>query len=161
MTFIPAEQFGLDVSAVYHVGYVVEDLVAAMAQFTDTIGARWVDHFVDVRYRDHEGATVEVNLHTSFSLDGPTHIELIEAAPDTIWQLGNGPSLHHIGLWTDDIPAEAERLMRTGMPAVASGFGPDNTTDTGYFSYHANPLGAKVELVDIAKQQGMHDWMRS
>ncbi|MCW2529086.1 MAG: hypothetical protein JWM76_3946 [Pseudonocardiales bacterium] len=161
MTFVPANLFGVDVSAIYHVGYVVENLDDAMAQFTETIGARWVDHFVQVRYRSATDSIVDVELHTSFTLDGPTHIELIEAAPNTIWQLGPGPSIHHVGLWTDDIPAEAERLVRTGMPAVASGINLTDESSPGYFSYHDNPLGGKVELVSITMQQGMHDWIRA
>src|SRR6266516_1189387 len=110
VTFIPARMFGVETSAVYHVGYVVEDLAAAMAQFSDAIGARWVDHVVHARYLDEHKEQVDVDLHTSFSLDGPVHIELIEAAPGTIWELGSGAAMHHVGLWTDDVATEAERL---------------------------------------------------
>ena len=159
MTFIPATAFGVGVSGLYHVGYVVEDLEVAMARFTESLGARWVDHRVRVRYRDHAGGIVEVELHTSFTLDGPLHVGLIEAAPDTIWELGAGSQIHHVGLWTDDIPAEAERLVRSGLPAVASGLDLVDDSTPGYFSYHANPDGGKVELVHIDMQRGMHDWM--
>jgi hypothetical protein len=31
----------------------------------------------------------------------------------------------------------------------------------GFFSYHDNPQGGKLELVHIDMQQGMHDWMRA
>ncbi len=161
MTFVPAELFGVNVSAFYHVGYVVEDLDEAMARFTDTMASRWVDHFVRVKYRSDIDTIVEVELHTSFSLDGPTHIELIEACPGTIWELGAGPQLHHVGLWSDDIPAEAQRLIDGGLPAVASGLGADDDVASGYFSYHSNPYGGKVELVDIAKQQAMRDWIHA
>src|ERR1700722_3462326 len=151
MTFIPAEMLGGDPSAMFHVGYVVEDLADAMAQLTDTLGTRWVDHFVDVRYRSETGLIVEARLHTSYSLDGPAHIELIEAAPNTVWALDGRSTMHHIGLWSDDIPAEAERLARSGMPAVATGLGPSGESADGFFSFHANPIGGKVELVDVSK----------
>ena len=160
MTFIPATAFGLGTSGVYHVGYVVPDLAKAMAQFTDAIGARWVDHVVHPRYRDAAGRVVEVDLHTSFTLDGPVHIELIEAAPGTIWELGAGPQIHHVGLWTDDVAAEAERLVRSGLPVVAGGLDDADEGVPGFFSYHDNPQGGKLELVHIDMQQGMHDWMR-
>jgi hypothetical protein len=159
MTFIPATAFGVGTSGIYHVGYVVPRLEDAMAQFSDAIGARWVDHVVHPRYLDASGAVVEVDLHTSFTLDGPVHIELIEAAPGTIWELGAGPGIHHIGLWTDDVAAEAERLVRSGMPVVAGGVDADGSVP-GYFSYHDNPQGGKLELVHIDKQRGMHDWIR-
>jgi catechol 2,3-dioxygenase-like lactoylglutathione lyase family enzyme len=159
MTFMPANFFGAGYSGVYHVGYVVEDLAAAMTQFNTAIGARFLDHYVSVRYRDAENNLVAVELHTSFSVDGPTHIELIEAAPGTIWDLGRGPALHHIGLWTDDVPAEAARLERAGLMAAASCVDPDDDSRLGYFSYHDNPQGSMVELVDINKQQGMCEWI--
>ena len=110
MTFIPATMLGTDPSAIFHVGYVVEDLADAMAQLTESLGTRWVDHFVDVRYRSDSGVTIEARLHTSYSLDGPAHIELIEAVPNTVWELDSRSTLHHIGLWSDDIPAEASVL---------------------------------------------------
>jgi catechol 2,3-dioxygenase-like lactoylglutathione lyase family enzyme len=159
MTFIPSNFFGTDVSAIYHVGYVVENLNDAMGQFSEAIGARFVDHFVTTRYRDASNSIVTVELHTSFSLDGPTHIELIEAKPGSIWDIGSGPGLHHIGLWTDDVPAEAARLVRAGLTAVASSMDPDDESSPGYFSYHRNPQGNMIELVDINKQQGMRDWI--
>ena len=161
MTFIPATAFGVGTSAIYHVGYVVPNLEDAMSQFTDAIGARWVDHVVHARYRDRAGEVVDVDLHTSFTLDGPVHLELIEAAPGTIWALDAGPRIHHIGLWTDDVGAEAERLVRSGMPVVAGGLDNVDERVPGYFSYHENPQGGNVELVHIDKQQGMHDWMRA
>jgi hypothetical protein len=161
VTFIPAELFGIDVSAVYHVGYVVEDLDEAMARFSEAMATRWVDHFVRVKYRSEFDTIVEVELHTSFSLDGPTHIELVQAAPGTIWEIGAGPQLHHVGLWTDDIAAEALRLTRSGLPAVATGLNLVDESVAGLFSYHRNPYGGKVELVDIAMKQGMHDWIRA
>jgi hypothetical protein len=160
MTFIPAEMLGGDPSAIFHVGYVVEDLADAMAQLTDTLGTRWVDHFVDVRYRSDTGTTVEAHLHTCYSLDGPAHIELIEAAPNTVWALDGRSTMHHIGLWSDDIPAEAERLARSGMPAVATGLGPSGESADGFFSFHDNPIGGKVELVDVSKQQALYEWIR-
>ena len=160
MTFIPASAFGVGTSGIYHVGYVVADLDAAMTQFTVAIGARWVDHVVRARYRDAAEQVVEVELHTSFTLDGPVHVELIQAAPGTIWELGPGPRIHHIGLWTDDVAAEAQRLVRSGLPVVAGGLDDVDASVPGYFSYHDNPHGGKVELVHIDKQQGMHDWIR-
>ena len=160
MTFIPSTAFGLGTSGLYHVGYVVEQLEDAMARFSDAIGARWVDHVVHARYLDRDGQVVDVDLHTSFTLDGPVHIELIEAAPGTIWALDVGPRIHHVGLWTDDVAAEAERLVGSGMPVVAGGLDNADPAVPGYFSYHANPHGGHVELVHVDMKPGMHDWMR-
>jgi catechol 2,3-dioxygenase-like lactoylglutathione lyase family enzyme len=159
VTFIPAAMFGVDTSPIYHVGYVVADLAAAMAQFDAAIGARWVDHEVHARYLDQDGEVVDVDLHTSFTLDGPVHLELIESAPGTIWDLGAGPRIHHIGLWTDDVAAEAQRLIAAGLPVAAGGLDNDDPAVPGYFSYHRNPHGDLVELVHIDMQAGMHDWI--
>lgn len=159
MTFIPARDFGLGTSGLYHVGYVVEALAPAMEQFGAAIGARWVDHRVRARYLDAAGDVVDVELHTAFTLDGPVHVELIEATPGSIWALEAGPHLHHVGLWTDDVAGEARRLVESGMPVVAGGLDNDVPDAPGFFSYHRNPHGGNVELVHIDKQQGMHDWM--
>jgi catechol 2,3-dioxygenase-like lactoylglutathione lyase family enzyme len=161
VTFIPSSAFGLDTSALYHVGYVVADIEAAMAQFSDAIGARWVDHTVHARYLDENNQQVDTDLHTSFSLDGPVHIELIEAAPGTIWDLGTGAAIHHVGLWTDDVAAEAQRLIDSGMPVIAGGLDNDDPLVPGFFSYHRNPQGGNLELVHIDKQHVMHEWMRA
>jgi hypothetical protein len=160
VTFIPASAFGLGTSALYHVGYVVPDIAAATAQFSDAIGARWVDHVVHARYLDENDQRVDTELHTAYSLEGPMHVELIEAAPGTIWDLGTGAAIHHVGLWTDDVSAEAQRLVDSGMPVIAGGLDNDDPGVPGFFSYHRNPQGGNVELVHVDKQRAMHDWLR-
>ena len=38
------------------------------------------------------------------------HVELIEDAPGTLWDFGDRQRGHHLGVWADDVAAEADRL---------------------------------------------------
>lgn len=99
----------------YHVGIVVPDLEAAIADQTAAFGHEW--SMVRDRSRPVTTAdgTTDVRLKVVFSVEGPAHVELIESAPGTPWETCG---LHHYGYWSDDVRSESDRLVELGMPRV-------------------------------------------
>ncbi len=135
-------------SGFYHVGFIVEDIEAAMAEMTNAFGLAWQE--------PHESSYGDRwRIKVAYSKTGPPFIELIEGEPGGPWDTSGGPRLDHIGFLTDDVEGEAARLVAAGMPVSVGGaeFG-----RPGFFSYHeAAPLGARVEMVDRAAVQRFFD----
>src|SRR5690606_6957679 len=96
-------------------------------------------------------ATIEVRLRVVFTVEGPTHIELIQEAPGSPWE---GPiGLHHFGYWAHDVEGESARLEELGMPRVL-------TIDMGgpggpwRVAYHRRPGAAGyIELVSSSVRE--------
>ena len=84
----------------YHVTMVVDDVKAAMADMTRLFGLQW--------------APLQGDGLFTYSLQGPPYLELLKRRDDTIFDTAG---LHHIGLWVDDVNAEAARLEAEGCEA--------------------------------------------
>ena len=131
--------------ALHHVGIVVPDLEAAVADARERLG-------FDVRifpagvYRCRIGGHyAEPVTQIAMSVEGPPHLELLAAVPGSeVWR--PVPGVHHLGFVVDDVPAAAEQLANTGAPIIMGG------VREGRFpvgaTYHRDPLGHFVELLD-------------
>lgn len=135
----------------YHVGYVVPDLERAMAELGESLRLTWTPVRARPRTVHLPDRDEEVTFRVTFSVEGPPHVELIEAVPGTPWAALDGA--HHVGHWADDVEAEAGRLAAGGLPLVAHA---DSEREAGRWrwSYHDNPAGGFVELVDALEQDG-------
>lgn len=133
---------------VFHAGYVVPDLSAAIDDMSMTLGLRFIEPVeVDgLTLNTPEGPRDDIRLRFSYSVR-PGHIELIEhcPGPGSVWDFHDPQRGHHIGVFTDDIVAEANRLDARGWRQVWWGSAPD---DTMLFSYHETPYGFYLELVN-------------
>lgn len=119
-----------------HVGIVVPDLEAAMAEFTFSVGARWLP----VQERPDGDATLRV----TFSTTAP-HIELIQGNPTGTWPTAEGPHLDHLAYWTDDYDAVVADLLAQGFEREAGG----TSVWGGSWSYFRLPAsGTRIELCD-------------
>ncbi|MFG1694043.1 VOC family protein [Nonomuraea sp. NPDC049309] len=124
----------------YHVCFAVPDLAAAMRDLSAAAGVTWRE--------PRDGRIGEWDYRIVFSAEGPAFIELIEAAPGGPWGDTSTPRFHHLGFWTSDVTAGAERLAASGFPETFSGcpYG-------RLFAYHRlGSVGADVELVDQRQQ---------
>ena len=104
----------------YHVGIVVPDVEAAMAHLTELLGVAWgpvveTDAF-DVRAGDGNDLVVPNKLCYSTA---PPHLELVLEVPGSVWECNEHSNLHHIGVWTDSLPADSAALLRAAVPAAA------------------------------------------
>lgn len=129
----------------YHVCFAVPDLEAAMRDLASAAGVRWSEPVAD--------SIGEWDYRIVFTAGGAPFIELIEAAPGGPWGDTREPRFHHLGWWTSDLAAGAERLASSGHPQEFSGCPYGRA-----FVYHRlDSIGAHVELVDADRQPGFLD----
>lgn len=128
---------------VHHFGLVVPDIAEAIGHVESVYGVRMVDLGPSTSaWLDH-GCRIEPHTHIALSADGPPYLELLQAVPDTVWQVL--PGLHHIGYVVDDLAVAAQDLAAAGLPVVLQ-----DVNDTGHpvrATYHRDPLGPIVELM--------------
>ena len=96
-----------------------------------------------------------MTFHVATSLEGPPHIELIEAQPGTMWS-GEEIAIHHVGVWTEDVRGSSQDLAALGFPPAAH-MDSETTPDAWRIAFNHNPFGGFVELLDVGEQQGFRD----
>ncbi|MET8681760.1 VOC family protein [Streptomyces sp. NPDC004647] len=132
-------------SGFYHVCFVVPDLDAAMRDFTTAAAVKWK--------KPVKAQIGEWDYRIVFTAGGAPFIELIEAPSDGPWGDTSEPRFHHLGFWTSDISAGAERLTRNGFTEAFSGCPYGRP-----FAYHRmDSIGGHIELVDLGRQPSFLD----
>ena len=137
----------------YHVGIVVSRLEDGQAHFADLLGVRWAPVIeAPTAMRSSDGTVATVDLRLVYSIDAP-HLELIEAVPGSIWVLNPHSNIHHIGFWSEDLRGDRTRLHAGGCPLEV--MGDSGGSEPLFWTYHNDPLGVRIELVDGALRAGM------
>ena len=141
----------------FHVGVRVRDLEAAMADLGAGLGITWAG----VIERDQplwtpEHGSQTVRLRFTYSCEGPQHVELLQGPPGTPWDGSDLPGLHHVGIWTDDVAAETERLVGEGWTLELAGKSPEE--GYGSMTYVRSPSGFLLEPVSSAARPRMESW---
>jgi len=131
----------------FHTGIVVDDLEAAKEELGRSLGLTWRDGGADVRLTDADGVRT---VHTAYvlSIEGPHHVELVQAIEGTLWTALAPGHAHHVGYWVDDVPAAAAELVRLGSEQVASIAIKDGRPPM--CTYHRSRTGLYLEVVDRA-----------
>jgi hypothetical protein len=137
---------------VFHLGRVVEDLDAAMS----TIGANLAISWAPVQERTIAvltagGEARDEPLRFTYSVDGPPHIELIEAGAGSLWQPTPDGGLHHVGIF-------AEHVAVAPGPGMELEFGGREGRGVAGFAYYSSPGGIRVELVDARRRASFAAW---
>jgi catechol 2,3-dioxygenase-like lactoylglutathione lyase family enzyme len=142
----------------YHVGIVVPDIEAAKAHFTDLLGITWgpVVHTDTLDMRDGDRNDLVFPNTLCYSTE-PPHLELVLEVPGSVWECNEHSNLHHIGVWTDALPADSNRYSELRCPLQLCGH--DADTAPIQFAYHRDPLGVRIELVDAAMKPMMEEFM--
>jgi len=140
---------------ILQVAWVVEDIAAAEARFTDDLGvARWM-RIPDVAFGpDHctyRGAPADFTIHVSLGYAGDQQLELIEPVTgDSLYTehlRAHGPGLHHVA-WE---PADFEAAVAACGDAVAQqGSFPGVGMEFAYVP--GGPLGSWVELMKLSDE---------
>ena len=102
-------------SRCYHQGVRVPDLDAAMAELGPALGITWCEpqRRQQPVWLPGEGPAT-LPLRFTYSAEGPQRVELLEGPPGSIWDGREQPGLHHVGLWSDDVGGETQRLIDEG-----------------------------------------------
>ena len=132
----------------YHVGIVVTDIEAASTKLGSLLGITWgpVMHLDAVDYRDEAGNDVTLPTTMRYSTGTPC-LELILEVPGSVWVRNPSSNLHHIGFWSDELPAQSSAFSAGGCPLQLCGRAGGQTPTS--FAYHwDDELGIRMELVD-------------
>ncbi len=127
----------LDLTKIYHVGLVVPDLEAAVAEHR-RLGVAFADPIEGRRMAEGPDGPIDMDVHACYA-QPPVALEIVQEMPGTLWQPGERGRLHHLALRTDDFEAESAALEASGWPRVA-------WSDLGWV-YHQSPFGYYVELI--------------
>jgi hypothetical protein len=142
----------------YHVGIVVPDVEAAMAHFTDLLGITWGPVVETEAFPVREGdGTERIVPNTLCYSTEPPYLELVQEVPGTVWECNEHSNLHHIGVWVDALPADSATYTELRCPLQLCGRDDDGALVQ--FAYHRDPLGVRIELVDIAMKPMMEEFM--
>ena len=130
-------------AALDHVGIVVPDLEAAMADLAAQLRFDFAIVFDDdLEVREPPDADRAIHLRIAYSPQRPA-LELIQAVPGTPWAPAR-VGLHHLAYFVDDLPAESGRLAGA-CPIEICGRDADGNVPTT-FTYHTGGL-FRVELL--------------
>jgi hypothetical protein len=162
---IPAEDRSLGLLAatlgatarVFHAGFVVRDLDAAMSVLGAALAVNWAKPLAApaMKLRTPAGDIEIPGMRLTYSAQ-PAHVELIEAVPGTLWEAETGMRGHHVGMWTDDLAGEVARLEALGLPLHTHGL--DGAGRLSTFAYHETNFGMYLELVDTAAKGFYPQW---
>jgi hypothetical protein len=134
----PADQF--------HVGIVVDEFGATLAQLTDAFGCEWGDELGGLTAVQLPTGEVRVDFHCVYSRTTP-RLEIIRSIPGTLWMPVADSGIHHLGYWSDDVVADSARLTREGFKVEAIGAQPDGSP---YWAYHRADHGPRIEIISRA-----------
>jgi hypothetical protein len=131
---------------IYHIGIVVPALEPAMEEFGAVAGVTWgrVQRFA-------AGFTTPSGPRTYdqafvLSLEGPPYIELLVQVAGSVWEK---TGLHHLGMWSDDVPGESAGLEERGC-AWEAALADDQGRRAGGCLHVLPSLDARIELVSRA-----------
>lgn len=149
-----------DITDPFHVGYIVADVDAAMAQLTEASGVTWHPPQVfslDIRLGD--GERVGFDVRFTYSREGPVQLEVAEGPDGTLWDADRYGGPNHNGYWTTDLAGDIGRLMAGGFELLYSGAA-DEPGHQGFAMLQA-PSGARIELIDEVMRPMFENWYRT
>lgn len=141
----------------FHIGIVVPDLDAGCERFTELLGLEWGPVMQnDIEIRDGDGRARVVPNRIRYSTTAP-HFELIQECPGTPWVCNEHSNLHHVGIFTDALVADSGDLAAASCPLELMDGGADALPSM--FIYHRDPLGVRLELVNVEMRPMMEQHM--
>jgi len=143
----------------YHVGIVVPDIDVAKEHLGELLGITWgpVLHVDAYDVRDGDGNDLVLPNTLCYSTE-PPHVELVQEVPGTVWECNEHSNLHHIGVWSDALPSDSAAYSNE-LRCPLQLCGHDGDTAPVQFAYHRDPLGVRIELVDVAMKPMMEEFM--
>lgn len=148
----------IDLQRFHHYGMAVADIDAAQTMFAKALNLRFapVRNFDPFPFWTPEQGTHVVNVFATYSIEGPVRLELVQGT-GPFYDPGRLPDARHVGLWVDDVAAEAGILAAQGWSTIASGAAPDD--GWGVIAYMSPPVpGLLVELISMSLKPVIDEW---
>lgn len=144
-------------------GYVVRDIEASMAYWSETLGVGpwFYNPRVPIRNYRYKGEAYDVHNSVALANSGPLQVELIQMRNDApsmyrdFVQAGN-LGLQHVAYWTERFDEDMARLTAQGFEVEMSG----EVGERGRFVYFAPRAheglhpGTVIELSEVAGPKG-------
>ncbi len=149
-----------DLQRAFHIGVAVADLDLAMHRMGAELNLQWapVRRFDPLPFWTPQQGLHEVSVSATYSRQGPLHLELVQGT-GTFYAPGGQTQARHVGVWVEDLPAEADRLVRAGWQVLAAGDAP--ASGYGAICYTCAPDGSLlVELVSTVLEPVISAWIR-
>lgn len=147
----------------FQLGFVVDDLEAALEYWTQTIGVGpFVVMRVDTQGRRvvHRGREIALRLDIAVAYMGDVQIELIHQicdtpSPFTEFMAQGGRGLHHIAFWVEEFPQDIEHLAACGFTETTAFHGADDSRGVMFFE-SPDLVGTLVELVPATSEKAAY-----
>ncbi len=137
---------------VFHVGLVTADLELTMETIGENLGIAWAPvQQRTQRVRTGAGEPRDEPIIFTYSSDGPPHVELIQSAAGSVWEVTPPGCLHHVGAFADDVTVPPG-------PGMSLEFGGGHGEKPVGFAYWISPVGIRVELVDGSRREQFKAW---
>ena len=152
----------IDMTRVFHMGYIVDNLESAMARIGPSLDLDWasVKEFDPIVHWIPGKGRQEIAMKAVYSKSGPLHVELCEGPRGSFYDTSTVPDGRHFGVWVDDLVGETDKLLEKGWKILAA----NGTPEEGYgvLTYMAAPDGSMiVELVASELKPMIDEWIRS
>lgn len=140
-------------------GYVVDDIEAAMAHWYDVMGVGpwYYNPKVPIEDYLYDGKAYEVHNSVALANSGPVQVELIQTRNDApsmyrdFKQAGH-LGLQHVAFWTQNYDGDLARMEADGFSQKMSGKVGENGRFV-YFDREAHP-GTVIELSEVVGPKG-------
>lgn len=148
-------------------GYVVDDIEAAMAHWHEVMGVGpwYYNPKVPIEDYVYEGKSYEVHNSVALANSGYVQVELIQTRNDAPsmyrdFKLAGHRGLQHVAYWTQSYDDDLSRMEAQGLRCKMSGkVGADGRFC--YFDKEAHP-GTAIELSEVVGPKGrMFDMIRA
>ncbi len=143
--------------AAFHIGFLVPDLSSAMDAYGRQFGLEWCDEWtIQQPAWTPSSGQVTVPLRLTFSKSPHFRVELIEGPPGSLWDGHAAPGLHHVGVWSDDLVADADALVDEGWAVI--GAHKPRSPGYGFAVYLSHNGVGLVELVSTKIRPALEAW---
>lgn len=149
----------IDLRNIHHIGIPVADIASTQRELTVAFGVDWapVRLFDPLPFWTQEHGAHEVLVRATYSKEGPQRIELVQGT-GAFFDPRRAPDARHVGVWADDLAAEARRLIALGWQVAGANLPPDQ--GYGVICYLAPPAGGLlVELISTAIADEIAAWI--
>jgi catechol 2,3-dioxygenase-like lactoylglutathione lyase family enzyme len=148
-------------NCIYHVGLVVPQLEAAIEQYSKALGVTFRPPVsrtygkVDQHATDGHVYNGPFEGRFTYSVEGPPHIELMEASGEGIWAATGEQRFHHFGMWSDNPQAQAQKMERIGFRWEAKLYSDDGSIPIVF----VRKDDIRIELLSENRKPNFRAWV--